>query len=348
MKKGCLFIILLILAIGIGGYFYFNSAYNSNINSKVEIDTPFSIEEGETLTQVLTRLEEEGLIKSKLLTQIYLKRENKEIVIKTGDFAIPEQANLDDILTLFEKGTLRKGIQVTFKEGLRYEEVISELEENLTNFNSAEFRTIIINPGNFTFQPEIQAFLDQVKPSSATLEGFLYPDTYEFLDTETSIEIVEKFLENFQFKMESELDINALNLDQSNINNIYDALILASIIEREASKIDDRTEISAVFHNRLENGIALQSDATVNYVTGKSDPGVLISDTQIDSPYNTYLYTGLPPAPINSPRLESIIAALYPASSEYIFFFHDDAGNTYFSETLEEHYRKVEEIRGFI
>jgi UPF0755 protein len=126
-----------------------------------------------------------------------------------------------------------------------------------------------------------------------------------------------------------------------NVKNLYEAIVLGSIIEKESSKLDKKENISSVFYNRMKIGMPLQADSTINYITGKKDPGVLTRDTFIDSPYNTYKYTGLPIGPICSPGIESIKAAIYPSNTPYYFFFHDAKGQGYFSVTYAEHQQKL-------
>ena len=125
---------------------------------------------------------------------------------------------------------------------------------------------------------------------------------------------------------------------------MYEAVILASIIEKEASNNNSQPGISSVFHNRLREGIRLQSDATIVYFTGRDDFITSLADTEIDNPYNTYRIDGLTPTPINSPGINSIKAALYPETSDYYYFFYDKLGIVYYSRTFEEHSAKANEI----
>lgn len=346
-----LIILLFILVVGIIAFFIAQNWYNDAIyNPPANATTRYELEvtEGETLLEVMADLEAKGLVKSKLAVQLYLRQFNLSPVIKHGSYVIDPKTNIPQLIEILEKGVFKPGILVTLKEGWRYEQMTVELDKNLGNsFDALEFEKIAANPDNYKFSSStVQKFLDTYKPIGKPLRGFLYPDTYEFAEDITAQQVVEKMLENFIVKTK-DLQIQNLNSNQDNITNLYDALILASVIEKEASKLDDRKDISAVFHNRLAQGYPLQSDATVNFITGQNEPGVDLEDTYIDNPYNTYKYAGLMPTPINNPRLESINAALYPNQTEYFFFFHDDAGKTYFSVTFEEHSLKVSQIRGY-
>jgi UPF0755 protein len=177
------------------------------------------------------------------------------------------------------------------------------------------------------------------KPKSADLEGFIFPDTY-FIPastasgTDINTIIIEKALDNFSEKITPAMQAQATTDNMS----LFQIITLASIIEKEAGDSQsDRNIISGIFYNRLKMNMALQSDATVDYITHKNDPSASAADIQIDSPYNTYKYTGLPPGPICNPSLGSIMAALYPQSTGYLYFLTDPAtGRAVFATTYDE------------
>ncbi len=207
------------------------------------------------------------------------------------------------------------------------------------------------------------------RPSKAGLEGYLFPDTYRFVKTSTPEMILQKMLANFSSRLTS-IEVSAdtqrytipgyedlaiIGGDNQPGISLYDIITLASIIEQESggkgavsdgslSLDEERRLVAGVFYNRLTIGQALESDATVNYVTGKNTPAASGADLAVNSPYNTYKYPGLPPGPICNPSLGSIKAALNPAKSDYYFFLHKQpSGKVEFSKTFEEHKRaKVE------
>ena len=181
------------------------------------------------------------------------------------------------------------------------------------------------------------------------LEGYLFPDTYRFKKDATPDEVIAKMLENFSARAES-LGVTDASV-KSNGLSFYEIITLASIIEKESggegattgalSLQDERDLVASVFYNRMAIGQALESDATVNYVTGKDSPGASLKDLQVNSPYNTYKYPGLPPGPICNPSLGSIKAALEPAKSDYYYFLHKQpSGQVDFSRTFDEHVSK--------
>jgi UPF0755 protein len=350
--KNCFAILLLLIVIlavlATVGVNWYNDAIYSPVSSSIS-EISLVISEGDTLNSIADSLESKGLIKSKDALRIYLRLNNINANIKIGAYSLPKNLSVPQLITKLEEGVLKPGVRVTIKEGKRQEEVAEIISDALGSsslFDVSEFDNIVKNPDSQEFSTTTKTFLNLHKPQGASLEGFLYPDTYEFAGDQTTLQIVEKMLENFIVKVNQEIDLSDLNLTQNEVSNLFEGITLASIIEKEASPNDDRIEISGVFHNRLQDEYLLESDATVNYITGKNDPGVRLVDKDIDSPYNTYMYPGLPPGPINSPRIQSIVAALYPNETSAYFFFHSDDGVTYYSDTIDEHVERVCEIRG--
>lgn len=240
-----------------------------------------------------------------------------------------------------KKNIKAEEIRLTFIEGWTAADMASYLEKQgiakKDDFNSAQRQ---FTSENFRILAS--------KPASAGLEGFLFPDTYNIYKPKNNFEtgqaktIIEKMLVNFQNKFTPAMEMQALNKRMS----IYQILTLASIIEKEAGLTADgkdqldrqRKIIAGIFYSRMALGMPLQSDATINYITKKNDASASEVDLQNDSPYNTYKYKGLPPGPICNPSLSSITAALYPASTDYLYFLHSQkSGEIIYSKTFEEH-----------
>lgn len=350
MKK---FIFLIILIVLIGGGLVAYKTYNESVNYVASIDESisFSVTEGESFNTLLTELEELGLVKNEEIIKIYMKINDINPEVKVGDYVIPRgELSLTELIAILEKGVFKPGIDVTIKEGLRSDQIAKVIVEELGSeavFSEAEFMAFVNTPDLTLLSVNNAAFLSTYLPTGVILEGFLFPDTYEFLPEFTTIQILDIIIGNFALKVSEAFNMGNLELGSLEVNTFYKALNLASIVEKEASGADRKEIISSIFHNRLKVGMRLQSDATVNYVTKKSDAAPLIEDTLVQSPYNTYQSDGLPPTPINNPGINSIKAALYPDQTGYFFFFHDDSGNSYLSTTYEEHLTKVGQIRGF-
>jgi UPF0755 protein len=170
-------------------------------------------------------------------------------------------------------------------------------------------------------------------PSAISFEGYLFPDTYIFSKKAAVEEIIQKMLDNFDKKITAEIQKEIARQDK----NLEEIVNLASIVQQESTSSEEMAKIAGVFYNRLNIGMALQSDATINYITGKGMRQPLLEDTKIDSPYNTYKYKGLPPTPICNPGIEAIKAAIWPEQHDYFYFLHPLSSPTVFSKTLEEH-----------
>lgn len=245
-------------------------------------------------------------------------------------------------------------VQVTIIEGWTEEDIAKKLADT-GMFSEEDFLKAV---KKFDISP-FALVMD--KPAGTSLEGYLFPDTYRFAKNSSPDDVIGKMLSNFFNRMrsidivESELtytipgfeDLQVVGGDNKSGMSLYDILTLASIVEEESgsssnmSLAEERALIAGVFYNRMLIGQGLESDATVNYITGKNDPGVSIKDTEINSPYNTYRYAGLPPGPIGNPSLGSIQAVLRPTKSEFYYFLHKQpSGEVQFSKTFAEHIQK--------
>lgn len=241
-------------------------------------------------------------------------------------------------------------VKVTIIEGWTLDQIAAKFEE-AEMFSAKDFLKAADNY-------DYNQFPLVVKPNKTSLEGYLFPDTYRFAKGAQPNDVITKMLDNFSKRIQSldvdsaENDFTIPGFEDLNVSggdnqaglSLYDLITLASIIERESggdgpmSLAEERALIAGVFYNRLMIGQGLESDATVNYITGKKTPGVSSSDTQINSPYNTYRYAGLPPGPIGAPSLGSIQAALRPTKSDYFYFLHKQpSGEVVFSKTFSEH-----------
>lgn len=347
MKKLLTFILVLIILAGVAGfiaYSWYNGIANSpasNSSETVEI----SVTEGDNLNTISKTLEDEGLIKSELALKIYLRINDLSPNIKVGNYSIPKNLTMNELIIQLEQGVFKSAVFVLLREALRPDEAADAIELAVQDlgdevaFSKVEYLDINNNPWNYTFSTDAQTFLDTYKPDNKPLIGFLFPDTYSLDSDTTALMLINTQIENLIKRLEE----NNVNLEDTTPETptFYDVLTLASIIDKESAGADDRQLISSVFHNRIADGMPLQSDATINFFTRRPDPRATIEETLIDNPYNLYKYAGLTPTPINNPGVKSIYAALYPKDSSYYFFRHDTAANIYFSETYEEHQNSI-------
>jgi UPF0755 protein len=301
-----------------------------------------SVREGETAQEVGDKLEDEGVVASGLLFRVLVALEGYDSKLVAGDYEFDKGAPTLEVIDRIRRGQTAP-LVVTIREGVRAEEIADLMEENEV-VSAADFLEAITQWYEFSFM--------YTKPYWATLEGYLFPDTYFFNRNMTAEEVVQQILENFDQRFDSELRQEASAAGMS----VHTVLTLASIVEREAQLPEERPIIADVFLRRLRRGMPLEADPTVQYALG-NDPASVAkygywkqdlaqADLEVDSPYNTYRNTGLPPAPICNPGLDSIRAVLNPAQTNYLYFVARADGSHVFSETLEEHLRNVEQYGG--
>lgn len=283
----------------------------------------FTVEKGWGDEEIADKLFEAGLIRNSNFFKFYGLVSVKHISLQAGKYNLSPKMSIHDIATKMARGeVIREKILVY--EGWTEKDIAEYFE--LKGFCAKdEFFSIVQNDysSNFDFLAD--------KPADLDLEGYLFPDTYEVSIAEDCEDMVGVMLSNFGEKLTPELRAEIENQGKS----IFDIVIMASLLEKEMRTPENKKIASGILWKRLSVDMPLQLDATVNYITGKNDPGVSLKDAQVDSPYNTYKYKGLPKGPISNPGMDSITAAIYPTETKYWFYLSD--GKTIFSETIEQH-----------
>ena len=301
LKKYKWLLPVLVLPVLIYGYWRW---VNLPVDSKNQTEQVFVVPQGQATSVIAQRLAQEKLIKSALAFRVLVEQKGLSSKLQAGDFRLHPAMDLEKIVDNLTHGSL--DFWITFPEGLRTEEYAERLAE----------------------KSEIDAkeFVLAAKP----YEGRLFPDTYLIPNTAAAEDVVSLLTDTF---------VQKSPIQDKRI------LIIASLIEREAKHDDDRKLVSSVIHNRLNIGMSLQIDATVQYVLGKPDkwwPQDLTRENlQLDSPFNTYLNPGLPPAPIANPGLASLKAAMSPAETEYLYYVSDNGGYNHYATTLAEHQANI-------
>lgn len=327
--KGKLFLVLIIAVLLVGGFLYIEDA-KKPISEDKAINKSIEIVSGSSIIDISRTLKQNGLIKNELVFKVYSKLSKKSSKYKAGMYELNTGMDQDDIINALVKGgKLKASIKFTIPEGFELKQIADRLE-SIGLVDKSKFLGLTSNISNFRDE---YSFLKDL-PNDSTLEGYLYPNTYEVFEDATEEEIIKKMLDSFKTVYTSEIETKGKDLGM-NTNQI---ITLASIIEREAVLEKERSTMSGVFHNRLESDMPLQSCATVQYALGERKPVLSNKDVQIKSNYNTYINAGLPPAPISSPGKESIRAAVEPEDIEYLFFVRtgDDGSHT-FTTTYNEH-----------
>ena len=302
---------------------------------------PFTIIPGEPARFIAARLEGEGFVRDAELFNLYLRVNGLERLIQAGNFMLAESMTMPEVAVALQKA-LQKEAVVTIPEGFRAEEIAERLAENNV-MEPDRFLAAVRAPRTLTIF-EAYDFLQDL-PADATLEGFLFPDTYRMpvLASEPDI-VLAAFLDNFETKVGRD------GLSGRGGVSGRDLVTLASIVEREAVQADERPLIASVYLNRLSRacdadvgGAYLQADPTVQYARGTVGnwwwkPQSVAEYASVVSPYNTYLNPGLPPGPIANPGLSAIEATQNPASTGYCFFLGiGEEGRHVFTQTLAEH-----------
>lgn len=322
-----------VLALLIIGAFLLYNVYIKSLKAVDNSDkglTNIDIPKGTSTSDIGTILENNNLIKNKWVFLFKIKTSNNKSYIKAGNYDLSKSMNVENIIdTLINGGKVGDTVTFTIPEGYEIKDVAKKLSEEGI-INSDKFLILVSDKGNFEEKFKFLRDLD----SGQSLEGFLYPATYEIYKTHSEEDIIIKMLEGFNniYERDIKQNLKDVNLD------LNDLVTLASIIEKEARLDSERSLISAVFHNRLKIDMNLQSCATIQYILGERKEVLSIAETKIKSPFNTYINVGLPPSPIASPGEKSVIAALKPENVDYLFFrLTGKDGSHTFTKTYEEH-----------
>lgn len=326
-----------LVAVGAGKVYYdkSTSAVDSRSTDKIEVVIP----EESTTDDIGKLLADKGIIKSSLMFKAMSRLEEKSADYKAGTYQLSKSMSVFQVIDrLVGGGDTAGAYKVTIPEGSELKQIAEILsQEGLVD--AQKFMEVASNADAFKSK---HSFLRDV-PQGASLEGYVYPNTYYFGedDKDKPEQIIEKMLGDFSEHFGEDMIEKGKKLGL----NIHQTITLASLVEREAQVEKDRPVISAVFLNRLEKGMYLESCASVQYIIGERKPVLSLDDIAIDSPYNTYRNGGLPPGPIASPGESSISAAVNPANVEYLFFMAKGDGSHIFSNTFEEHLKVQQSIQ---
>lgn len=307
MKKLIVIISLLTIVVFGGVLWWKDGISPANFTSKES--QMFVIEKGSGLKEIANKLETAGLIKNRIVFFLYARLGKFEEKIQAGDFRLSPSMNIEEIAQNLTHGTL--DVWITVPEGKRALEIEETLKKEIPAYNSSWTEILALN------------------------EGYLFPDTY-LIPKDADIQmIVSQMRDNFDRKY-SEINASNSKLTKPQI------VILASLIEREAITNAEKPIIAGILINRLNAGMALQVDATIQYAKGRWEPVTLEEYKSVKSDYNTYLFTGLPPGPISNPGLEALRGAANPADTNFLYYLHDKNRQIRYAKTLSEHNANIE------
>lgn len=283
----------------------------------------FEVKAGYGSIVVANQLYKKGLIRSRTAFKMYLRMTGNTKSIKRGIYPLNDGMSVSEVTDIITSG-ITKSFSITIPEGYHNRQIAERFLD----------RKIIKDKKEFEIAAKSQALLNKYKIAGESVEGYLFPDTYTFPIGYTIDKILDAMVKNFFQKT------SAIDAFPSDPQKIHRLVILASIVEREAKRKDERATIAGVFANRLKKNYPLESCATIQYLFEKPKTRLYYYHLEMKSPYNTYKHAGLPPGPISNPGIEAIKAALNPEPTDYMFFVvKDDEGRHAFSKSLSEHNR---------
>lgn len=343
MNRALATLLSVVVLLGISAVlaFYILASANDFLGfSQESKEVQIVVEESDTLFTVVHELKKTGVVTQGFNFEVYAKLKKLDEKLQPGTYTLDARMSYDELIYALRSGEERDDIvKISFPEGMSVHEIADELEEN--NVCSAKaFLDAVQNDDLSGYD-----FIPQVEEGSLRylrLEGYVFPDTYYFFVGENPSAVLKKFLDAFDKRvtdeMRQQIEDMGLTLDE--------AITMASIIQKEASDVQEMADVASVFYNRLNNSSKfpkLQSDVTINYVESDIKPYLEISNQEMYDAYNTYECNGLPVGPVCNPGVDAINAVLYPSSTNYYFFISDKDGKYYYASTLAEHERNIDE-----
>ena len=322
-----LIILLLIVVIGIVSIFI------STIRKPLKISQSevVNVEEGDSFYSIINRLSNEKKIKSPFIIKIYAKLTGLDLEVVPGSHTLDETMSLNDVAKILKDTNNANTITLTIPEGFNVEDIAARVEENGICTKDEFLSAVKSYP--------LPAYVSDNADKRYNLEGFLFPDTYNFEIGVKPEYIIETMIKRFE-EVWAEVT-KGMDIKQEEIEKVIN---VASIIEKEARVDEDRPLIASVIYNRLKQGMPLQIDATVIYAHGYYIENVRNRHLAIESKYNTYLHKGLPVGPICNPGEPSIKAALHPADTNYLFYLLASDDEHYFTDNYDDFLKKKEEL----
>lgn len=296
------------------------------VNPSDQADRQIEIVAGSTPGQIADTLEENGVIRQSQAFNIYTRILGTRNSLQAGHYAFKPSQSTAEIADALVKGPESQDFSITFLPGATLADHKKVLTE--AGFSEAEV--------NEAFAADYDHLLLADKPKSADLEGYIFGETHRFTQGTSVREILERYFDDYYQVIE---DNNLIKAYADHDLTLYEGITLASIIQRESGG-DDKNQIAQVFYLRLEKGMELGSDVTYQYIADKLG---LERDPELKNPYNTRVYEGLPPGPIASPGVESLVAAGSPAKGDYLYFLSGDDSITYYAKTYEEHQANIDQ-----
>ena len=334
------FMIALLVIVLVGGFFTWNyiKGETQPVDTAQTELVSFEIEQGASVKEVSKALEKEGIIRNSKLFNFYLKFKNVS-GFKSGLYHVSKSMTLDEIIAELSgqgKDKDQNATKVLIREGEQLTDIAKEVEKS-TKYSAEDFMAKVQDEDFLRYL--VQKFPKLLTQSyngyqvKYVLEGYLFPATYDMNDSKTLQMLITEMVAKTDEVMSKYYD-KILASDYT----LQETMALASLIEKEGTKLEDRKKISSVFHNRIKENMKLQTDVSVQYALGEHKEALSLSDLEVDSPYNLYQNYGVGPGPYNSPSEDAIVAAMEPAETDYLYFLADiKTKEIYYAKTYEEH-----------
>jgi len=298
----------------------------------------FNIEKGDGVKKIARNLKKGRVINSTFVFEIFVWLTGTQKFFQPGDYNLKPGSDVSSLVKEMTAINVKE-VSFTIIEGWTSKEIAEYLANKGLIKDAKKLYGLIGVPGTdyrkqkVGFQGSWNYDFLRDKPHYISLEGYIYPDTYRVLAEADVGGLIVRALDNFNKKLTESLRAEIKRQGKT----IFEVITLASIVEKEVSGYENRRMVADVFLKRLTAGMPLESDATINYITGKGMARPLYGDLKVESPYNTYKYKGLPLGPISNPGIEAIQAVVYPAPNPYYYFLTDDKGRVYYGKTYAEH-----------
>ena len=334
------FMIALLVIVLVGGFFTWNyiKGETQPVDTAQTELVSFEIEQGASVKEVSKALEKEGIIRNSKLFNFYLKFKNVS-GFKSGLYHVSKSMTLDEIIAELSgqgKDKDQNATKVLIREGEQLTEIAKEVEKS-TKYSAEDFMAKVQDEDFLRYL--VQKFPKLLTQSyngyqvKYVLEGYLFPATYDMNDSKTLQMLITEMVAKTDEVMSKYYD-KILASDYT----LQEIMAMASLIEKEGSKLEDRKKISSVFHNRIKENMKLQTDVSVQYALGEHKEALSLEDLEVDSPYNLYQNYGVGPGPYNSPSEDAIVAAMEPEKTDYLYFLADiHTKEIYYAKTYEEH-----------
>lgn len=329
--------IVLLVAVGFVSIKYYDrKILKAPLKSKGNEVVDISVDKDQNLDDVIEKMDKEGKIKSKRILKNYIKKVQAPQKVVAGEYVFSSNLNAYDLLLNLKEGIYdNRPVKVTIPEGYNIDEIGNKLEKQGIIKKEDFIKSIK--------EYKTPSFIKVDKNRKYPLEGYLFPDTYEFFKGMPGDKIIDKMIDRFKYVIKEIEKEDNIKIKDNDIDKLIN---MASVIEKEAEKNDERRKVASVFYNRMDKKMKMESCATVLYALGYHKDKLYYKDLKIKSPYNTYLNIGLPVGPIGSPGKNSIKAALNPEKTDYLYFVSKNNGTHYFTKDYKEFLKIKKETQG--